>query len=50
MKILVVKDIETAMTANDLRVRLVADSALLPSGKPFFVPDFATRLWCNAMA
>lgn len=43
MKILVVKDIETAKTANDLRVRLVADSALLPSGKPFFVPDFATR-------
>lgn len=41
MKILVVKGIEEAKTASDLRVRLVADSAVVPSGKPFFVPDFA---------
>ena len=43
MKILVVKGIDEAKTVTDLCVRLVADSAVVPSGKPFFVPECAKR-------
>ena len=47
MKILVVKGIDEAKTVTDLRVRLVADSAVVPSGKPFFVTDFAHHFTCR---
>ncbi len=30
-----------------MRVRSLADSAVLPSRKPFFVPDFASRFTCR---
>lgn len=33
--------------SNGLQMHLLADSAILPSGKPFFVPDFADHFTCQ---
>ena len=47
MKILAVTDMGNNRTSDGLRMRLLADSAILPSGKPFFVPDFADHFTCQ---